>query len=81
MKTIMTFATAAMLLAPVSFSHADVKESVKEGAQDAKKALKKGAHRVEEKVCETVDGKLQCFPKKVKNRAEEVKDEVKDITN
>ncbi|MNL38444.1 hypothetical protein D3C87_1606580 [compost metagenome] len=75
---------ASLMLAPMSYSLADtkeVKEAVKETATDAKKAVKKGAHRTEEKACEMVNGKLQCLDDKAKNRAEEVKDEVKDMTN
>jgi hypothetical protein len=73
---------AALILGPVSFSFADtkeVKESVNEAAQDTSKEIKKGSHRVQEKACEMVNGKLQCLPEKAKHRASEASDEVKDL--
>lgn len=62
----------------VGGAHAD--ESVGEKAQatgnDAGRALKKGAHRVEESVCMQSDSK--CLEEKAKHRAEEGKDYTKD---
>ena len=82
MKKLTSILVVGLMLAPMTFSMAEsVKESVKETATDAKKAVKKGAHRAQEKGCEMVNGKLQCLDDKVKHRAEEVKDEVKDIAN
>jgi hypothetical protein len=82
MKNLTSILVVGLMLAPMTFSFAnDVKESVKETATDAKKAVKKGAHRAQEKGCEMVNGKMQCLGDKAKNRAEEVKDEVKDLAN
>ncbi|UYL09352.1 hypothetical protein B9G69_002045 [Bdellovibrio sp. SKB1291214] len=79
---IFTSLVLAGLLFGTSYSVAnDVKESVKETAQDAKKTVKKGTHRVQEEGCEMVNGKMECAGKKIKNRATEVKDEVKDMAN
>jgi hypothetical protein len=70
------------LLFGTSYSFAnDVKEAAKETAQDAKKTVKKGAHRASEAGCEMMNGKMECAGKKIKNRATEVKDEVKDMAN
>ena len=69
--------TATFTMSPVAF--AGVETSTKEVVQDVKKEAKKAAHRVEEKACETVNGKLECAGKKIKNRASEVKEEVKDM--
>lgn len=84
MNKLTSLVIVSLMLAPVTFSLADtkeVKEAVKETATDAKKAVKKGAHRTQEKACEMVNGKMQCLDDKVKNRTEEVKDEVKDMAN
>ena len=84
MKKLTSILVVGLMLAPLTYSSAntsEVKESVKETATDAKKAVKKGAHRAQEKGCEMVNGKMQCLGDKAKNRAEEVKDEVKDLAN
>lgn len=82
MKSLLSLTVAALLMAPVSFSHAEtVTEKAKETATDVKKSVKKGAHRVQEKGCEMVNGKMKCLGDKLKNRGEEVKDEVKDMAD
>ncbi|MNL36803.1 hypothetical protein D3C87_1589110 [compost metagenome] len=83
MKSVLSLMFAGFLLAPVTFVHAEetVTEKAKETATDVKKSVKKGAHRAQEKGCEMVNGKLQCLDEKVKNRGEEVKDEVKDMAD
>lgn len=78
----LTSLVMAGLLFNTSFAFAnDVKEAAKETAQDVKKSAKKGVHRAEETGCEMVNGKMECAGKKIKNRATEVKDEVKDMAN
>lgn len=83
MKSVMTLIFAAFIFIPFAFAQAEetMTEKTQETATDIKKAMKKGGHRVEEKGCEMVNGKLQCLGKKIKNRGEEVKDEVKDIAD
>lgn len=58
-------------------------EKITASANDAKRGMKKGAHRLHEAVC--AEGDVKCAGKKVKNRAVEVKDatvdEVKEIKN
>lgn len=81
MKFFTSLVMAGLLLnTPFTFAN-DVKESVKETTQDVKKSAKKGVHRVQEEGCEMVNGKMECAGKKIKNRATEVKDEVKDMAN
>jgi hypothetical protein len=81
MKFFTSLVMAGLLLS-TSYGFADdIKEAAKETAQDAQKTVKKGAHRVEESGCEMVNGKMECAGKKIKNRATEVKDEVKDMAN
>lgn len=48
--------------------------------KDAKRAVKKGAHRVEESLCGklTGDSKLECLAKEAKNHVVEAKDAVVD---
>ncbi|QDK44938.1 hypothetical protein DOM22_07060 [Bdellovibrio sp. ZAP7] len=81
MKFFTSLVMAGLLLG-TSYSFAnDIKETAKEAAQDTKKNFKKGANRVEEAGCEMVNGKMECAGKKIKNRAGEVKEEVKDMAN
>ena len=82
MKLVMSLMLTGLLFAPISFSQAEtVSEKAKETATDVKKSVKKGAHRVQEKGCEMVNGKMQCLGDKLKNRGTEVKDEVKDLAD
>ncbi|QDK36295.1 hypothetical protein [Bdellovibrio sp. NC01] len=81
MKALFALLVAGFFITPIISSYAGVSETTREVASDAKKEIKKGTHRVEEKACEMVNGKLECLDKKIKNRAEEVKDEVKDMAN
>ncbi len=81
MKFFTSLVMAGLLLGTTYSFADDVKEAAKETAQDAKKTVKKGAHRVEESGCEMVNGKMECAGKKLKNRASEVKDEVKDMAH
>ncbi len=60
---------------------AEVKEDIKEGAQDTKKAVRKQARVVKDKACELVNGKMECAGKKLKHRAQDMGDEVKDKVN
>jgi uncharacterized protein YjbJ (UPF0337 family) len=39
--------------------------------------LKESVHNVQDKACETVNGKLQCAPKKIKHKAGDKMDELK----
>ncbi|WP_413560696.1 hypothetical protein [Bdellovibrio sp. HCB209] len=82
MKLITSLMIAGLLFGTSTYSFAnDVKETAKEMGQDTKKAAKKGVNRVEEAGCEMVNGKMECAGKKLKNRASEVKEEVKDMAN
>jgi len=79
MKLIKSLLVAG-IIGSTSFAFAGVETSAKETIKDVKKEAKKAAHRVDEKACEMVNGKMECLGKKIKNRATEVKDEVKDMT-
>jgi hypothetical protein len=67
----------------VLFAEETAGEKIHASAHDAKREMKKGAHRVEEAIC--VESDMKCTAKKAKNRAVEVKDltvdEVKEIKN
>ncbi len=76
----------ALALSPVAmpraFADADeVKADVKEGAQDLKKGVRKNARALKDKSCELVNGKMECAGKKLKHKAENLGDEVKDKVN
>ncbi|AZZ37492.1 hypothetical protein CIK05_12040 [Bdellovibrio sp. qaytius] len=53
-------------------------EKASEAAQDTGKAVKKGVRKVKDKTCHMVKGKMQCAAEKMKHKAENVSDEVKD---
>ncbi len=53
-------------------------EKVQEVGQDAVKNTKKAYRGASDKVCEMVNGKMKCLPKKVKHKAQNAADEVKD---
>lgn len=55
-----------------------VGEKISEAGRDAKKNLKKGARAVKDKTCEWVNGKMECAAKKLKHKAQNASDEVKD---
>lgn len=60
----------------MAMSEETIGEKVVAGANGAKRAAKKGAHRVAEAVC--TKGKLECAAQKIGNRAEEIKDATVD---
>ncbi len=71
------FTTLILTSTPALLSAAEtVGEKVEEKANDAKRATKRGMNRVEEKICEATD--KNCLDEKLKNRAEETKDIIKD---
>lgn len=51
-------------------------DSVKETGNDVKRSAKKGAHRVQEKLC--TGTKAECAQKKLKHRATEAGDKIDD---
>ena len=53
-------------------------EKVNESAKDTGKAVRKGARSLKDKTCEMVDGKMNCAAKKLKHKAQNAGDEVKD---
>lgn len=80
MATIFAFSTFPAVL-PRAHAESEVKEDVAEAAQDAKKTVRKGARNVKDKTCELVNGKMECAGKKLKHKAQNVGDEVKDAVN
>lgn len=70
----------SLMLGFAAFSHADetVGEKVEEGAKDMKKGAKKAWRNTKDETCEWINGKMECAGKKVKNKAKNVGDEVKD---
>jgi len=69
---------SAMLFAATTYAEETAGEKAKVAAKSGKRAVKKGAHRVGEAVCETVDSKGSCVAKKSANRVEEGKDATVD---
>ncbi|WP_413578101.1 hypothetical protein ACLVWU_06115 [Bdellovibrio sp. HCB290] len=82
MKLVTSLLLAGLMMGVASYSFADdIKETTKEIQQDTTKNVKKGKNRVEETACEMVNGKMECAGKKLKNRASEAGEEVKDMAN
>jgi len=71
----------------VSYVHAEETASEKsaDSARDMKRKTKKGVHKMEDKGCEMVNGKMECAGKKMKHKANEAvdatKDEAKELKN
>lgn len=68
--------TALISFAVPAFAAETAGEKVKSSAHDAKRATKKGAHRVAEKLCMKDDA--ECLADKAKHRAQEAGDATKD---
>ena len=75
MKTLLL---ALSFIVMMGFDHAEetMGEKAKDTMKDAKRSVKKGAHRVEEAVCAKSDAK--CLAEKAKHRASEGGDAVSD---
>lgn len=79
MKKILATVLSSTLFVNAAHAAETVVEKVKSETNDVKRAVKKTAHRVDEKICEATD--KSCLAKKVNNRATEVKDYAKDKTS
>lgn len=66
------------IAAAPAFSDTTTGEKVEKAGRDAKRAAKEVYHTAKEKGCEMVNGKMHCVGEKVSNKAEEIKDSVKD---
>lgn len=83
MKTSLNAIIAALALTgsvgiDTVFAAETVGEKAEAAANDAARAVKKGAHRAEEAVCAESD--TQCLAEKAKHRAQEASDYTKDKT-
>ena len=76
----LVFLTALAVLAPgLLAAEQTTSDKATEAAKDTRRAAKKGAHRVQEALC--AEGDTVCLAKKVKHRAEEGVETVKDKAN
>lgn len=73
---VMAMALTGMVGANVVYAAETVGEKAEAAGNDAKRTVKKGAHRVEEATCLQSDAK--CLAEKAKHRAEEAGDYTKD---
>jgi ABC-type cobalt transport system substrate-binding protein len=66
-----------------TFSGADesATETVKEEARDVKKNSKQAWRNTKDEACEMVNGKMECAGKKIKHKAQNAGDELKDKTD
>ncbi len=75
MKNILLTVVVALASSPVLAAES-VSENINAKTNNAKRTIKKGAHRAHEAVC--MEGDLKCAARKAKNRAVEGKDYVGD---
>lgn len=84
LKKLFVIALTLGVLTNVVYAEETVGEKTEATVNNAKRAVKKGAHRVEEAVV-CAEGDLKCAQKKVANRTKEaaqyVKDKAKEIKN
>lgn len=80
MKTagIIVFVTTFLLGTMLQIAIADetIAEEISASAKDAKRGIKKGAHRTQEALC--MDGNIECTARKAKNRVIEAGDATAD---
>jgi hypothetical protein len=75
MKFAMLVLAAGLFTQPVFAA-----ESAKKEAKEAVNAVKETASDADEKVCETVNGKVKCVGKKIKNAGKKVGHKVDEAT-
>lgn len=74
-----TFVTLALTGAFLTASaEQTATETVKEAGRDTVKHTKKLGREVQDKTCEMINGKMECTMKKLKHKAQNAIDEVKD---
>ncbi len=74
----MMMIAALLMAAPAFAAEPTVKDSAVETGKDLKKSAKKGWNKVKDETCTMVNGKMECAAKKMKHKAEDVGNEVKD---
>lgn len=75
-KILLALVLLGVFSTPPAYAEETMGEKTKEAAKDTKRSVKKGYHRVKEKIC--MKGDSECLAQKAKHRAEEAKDAVKD---
>jgi len=83
MKQFRTYALAlsfamSPLFAQSVFADETVGEKVGEVVDDTKKVAKKGYRKAKDGACEMINGKMECAGKKLKHKAQNTGDEIKD---
>lgn len=74
---LMTFLLSTMF--QIAYADETVVEKIQSNSNDAKRGLKKGAHRTQEVLC--MDGDLECAARKAKNRLIEAGDATADAAS
>ncbi len=72
-----TFLVSTMF--QIAFADETITEEIVANSNDAKRSLKKGAHRAQEVLC--MDGDLECAARKAKNRLIEAGDATSDAAS
>ena len=81
--TEMVLLASSLAVGYASFAHAEetMTEKAAETGRDIKKGAKKAGRAVSDEACEMVNGKMECAGKKLKHKAQNVGDEIKDKTD
>lgn len=74
---LITFTLSTML--QIAFADETITEEIVANSNDAKRGLKKGAHRAQEALC--MDGDVECAARKAKNRLIEAGDAASDTAS
>lgn len=72
---------ALFILLPTTSSFAEETTAtgkIKEVGRDTKTGIKKGARAVQDETCEMINGKMECMGKKLKHKAQNAIDDIKD---
>lgn len=79
MKTYLTSLLVAtcMVSCSAAFAEETVAEKANTVANKTVDATKEGARDLSDKACEMIDGKMKCLPKKIKHKAQTMKDKTK----
>ena len=84
MKNYQLIFSSLVLVAAIPLSFAHSKETILEKAETVKNksvdGVKSTYRKMDDKICETVNGKMKCVTKKIKNKVKNSSDEIETST-
>lgn len=76
-----TLVCVSFAAASPAFAAETTKEKAQEAARDVSKNARKGARAIKDETCTLVKGKMECAAKKLKHKAQNAGDEIRDTTD